>query len=71
MRFSKRRLVGEVGIEIIKPQNLKELCGTCCSHAVSVLAKSSERVCCSLLGVPARLGAYKYSSSSECPSASD
>ena len=27
-----KKLVGAVGIEFIKPQNRKELCGTCRSH---------------------------------------
>jgi hypothetical protein len=30
--FMKEMLVGAVGIEFIKAQNLKELCGTCCSR---------------------------------------
>jgi hypothetical protein len=30
--FMKEMLVGAVGIEFIKAQNLKELCGMCCSH---------------------------------------
>jgi hypothetical protein len=39
-----RRLVGAVGIEFIKAQNLKEFCGACCSRKSFVVL--SRNYCC-------------------------
>src|SRR6266581_6235149 len=41
--FTKEMLVGAVGIEFIKAQNLKELCGMCCSRKSFVVL---GRNCC-------------------------
>jgi hypothetical protein len=38
------RLVGAVGIEFIKAQNLKELCGMCCSRKLFVVL--GRNYCC-------------------------
>jgi hypothetical protein len=42
--MSTRWLVGAVGIEFIKPQNRKELCGMCCSR--KSLAVLGRNYCC-------------------------
>jgi hypothetical protein len=44
MLFQSVRLVGAVGIEFIKAQNLKELCGMCCSRMSFVVL--SRNYCC-------------------------
>jgi hypothetical protein len=42
--FMKEMLVGAVGIEFIKAQNLKEPCGMCCSRKSFVVL--SRNYCC-------------------------
>jgi hypothetical protein len=39
MLFQSVRLVGAVGIEFIKAQNPKELCGMCCSRKSFVVLR--------------------------------